>query len=89
MERLVFFILPVLIAACGIEPTPFVGPNGNTAYSMRCSGMGRSLDACFVKAGEICPSGYNIIDRSTGVVGLPTAQGTMIGTTESMAIECK
>jgi len=27
------------------------------------------------KAGEICPNGYNIIDRSTGTVGIPTAYG--------------
>ena len=48
------------LAACaGIQPKPFVGPNGKTAYSMHCSGMGRTLEACYQKAGEICPAGYN------------------------------
>jgi hypothetical protein len=58
-----------LVACAAIEPQQFVGPNNKTAYSMKCSGMGRTLDACYKKAGGICPGGYNIIDRATGTVG--------------------
>lgn len=87
--RLAIFVFPVLLAACAIAPRQFVGPNGGTAYSMRCSGMGRSLDACYQKSGEICPSGYTIIDRSTGVIGVPTTGGMLIAPRESIAIECK
>jgi hypothetical protein len=78
-----------LVSCASIEPHKFVGPNGNTAYSMRCSGMGRTLDACYKKAGEVCPGGYNIVDRSSGTVGMPTSGGMMIGTRESLAVECK
>ena len=56
---------------------------------MRCSGMGRSLEACYQKAGEICPSGYSIVDRSTGTVGVPTSGGMMIAPQNTLAIECK
>lgn len=56
---------------------------------MRCSGMGRSLEACYQKAGEICPSGYSIVDRSTGAIGVPTSGGMMIAPQNTLAIECK
>lgn len=79
----------VLSGCASIEPVPFNGPNGKKAYSMRCSGMGRSLEACYQKAGEICPSGYSIVDRSTGAIGVPTSGGMMIAPQNTLAIECK
>lgn len=83
--------VPAFLVACAaIEPQQFVGPNSKTAYSMKCSGMGRTLDACYKKAGEVCPGGYNIIDRATGTVGVPMqGGGTMIAPQHSLAIECK
>lgn len=78
-----------LSGCASIDPVPFNGPNGKKAYSMRCSGMGRSLEACYQKAGEICPSGYSIVDRSTGTVGVPTSGGMMIAPQNTLAIECK
>jgi hypothetical protein len=83
-------ILAFLVACAAIEPQQFVGPNSKTAYSMKCSGMGRTLDACYKKAGEVCPAGYNIIDRTTSIVGIPMqGGGTMIAPQHSLAIECK
>jgi len=85
-------ILGVLsLSACaGIEPKPFVGPNGKTAYSMHCSGMGRTLDACYQKAGEICPAGYNIINSTSGTVAVPVyGGGTVAAPDYGLAIECK
>jgi len=89
MRPALFAISLTLVSCAGIEPHKFVGPNGNTAYSMRCSGMGRTLGACYEKAGEICPGGYNIVDRSAGTVGMPTGGGTLIAPRESLAVECK
>jgi hypothetical protein len=90
-------ILGVLaLAACaGIEPKPFIGPNGKTAYSMHCSGMGRTLEACYQKAGEICPAGYNIINSTSGTIAVPTygghgePAGTVATPDYGLAIECK
>ena len=62
-----------------IDPTPFKGPSGKQGYSMRCSGMGRTLDACYQKAGEVYPSGYYFIDRPSGTVAFIN-QGTMMTT---------
>ena len=75
------FIVPVLassaLAGCAsINPVPFKGPNGHPAFAMECSGMGRTLEACYQKAGEVCPSGYRIVDRTSGVVGVPQYGGT-------------
>ncbi|QWD71584.1 hypothetical protein [Polynucleobacter sp. UB-Raua-W9] len=82
-------VLAGVVGCASVAPVKFVGPNGKTAYSMRCSGMGRSMEECYQRAGEVCPSGYNIIDNSSGTVAMMT-QGTMIaGVKRDMAIECK
>ena len=80
----------LLLASCApVKPQEFKGPNGNTAYSMRCSGFGRTLDECYKKAGELCPSGYTIIDRASGVVAVPYKGSIMAGPQHNLAIECK
>lgn len=83
------FVLAFVVSCASIEPMQFVGPNGKTAYSMRCSGMGKTLDACYKKAGEICPNGYNIIDRSSNTVAVPVNGSFMAAPQHNIAIECK
>lgn len=90
IKKVFLVVVPLLVTACAaIEPKQFVGPNGKAAYSMRCSGMGRTLDACYQKAGEVCSSGYAIIDRASGTVGIPMNGGTMMAMQHNLAIECK
>jgi len=90
MKRLSIILVAVSLASCAaIEPKQFIGPNGKTAYSMRCSGMGRTLDACYQKAGEVCPNGYNIIDRASGTVAVPVNGSIMAAPQYNLAIECK
>jgi len=90
MSRLAWVGVSLLLAACAaIEPQQFVGPNGKSAYSMRCSGMGRTLDACYKKAGEVCPGGYTIIDRASGTVAVPVQGGFIAAPQHNLAIECK
>ncbi len=78
-----------LIGCMSISPTSFKGPSGKQAYSMKCSGMGRTMDACYQKAGEVCPNGYNILDRSSGTVGFMNQGTLMMAPREQLAIECK
>jgi hypothetical protein len=48
-----------LLAGCaGVEPQVITGPDGSSAYAMQCSGGGRTVEACYRKAGELCPWGY-------------------------------
>ena len=42
-----------VVGCASVAPVKFVGPNGKAAYSMRCSGMGRSMEECYQKAGEV------------------------------------
>lgn len=91
MRLIAGLLFTALATGCAaIEPHKFVGPNGKTAYSMKCSGSGRTIDACYQKAGELCSRGYDIVDNATGVVAMPTMNtSTVIGTKRSIAIECK
>jgi hypothetical protein len=90
MTRLACIGLCLLITACAaVTPQEFVGPSGTTAYSMRCSGMGRTLDACYRTAGEVCPSGYTVIDRASGTVAIPVQGGIMAAPQHNLAIECR
>jgi hypothetical protein len=89
MKFLALSFLIFLTACMSISPTQFVGPNGKEAYSMRCSGMGRSMEACYQKAGQVCPSGYNIVSNSSSTVGY-MYQGTfMMAPKEQLTIECR
>ncbi len=56
---------------------------------MKCSGMGRSWDKCFVKAGELCPAGYNVISQTSGTVAVPVGGSIMAAPKQALAIECK
>jgi hypothetical protein len=89
MRLVIVVLVSVLMACAEIQPRGFRGPNGKTAYSMRCSGMGRTLDACYQKAGELCPAGYNIIDRASGTVVIPFNGGIMAAPQHNLAVECK
>jgi hypothetical protein len=78
-----------LTACMPVSPSPFVGPNGKTAYSMRCSGFGRTIQECYQKAGEVCPAGYTIVDNSSGTVAVMN-QGMMVASQKrDLVIECK
>jgi len=90
MEKvLIILTVAALVSCAAIEPKQFVGPNGKAAYSMRCSGMGRTLDACYQKAGEVCLNGYTIIDRASGTVAVPVNGSIMAAPQHNLAIECK
>ena len=82
-------ILAAYGCAASIDPVSFTGPDGKTAYAMKCSGFGRTRIACLQKAGELCPAGYTIVDDSSQVVGEPINGGTVIGTQNQLAISCR
>lgn len=82
----------LLLGGClEVIPKRFIGPSGKTAYNMRCSGMGRTMDKCYQKAGEICRKGYTIIDISSSSFTTPNLStgGVIVGNKKEMAIECK
>ena len=89
VQRLSLVALLLSLASClSVEPKPFQGPHGKPAYSMECSGLGRSLDQCQRKAEELCPNGYDTIDAASSTL-LVTEKGGIPSPEEYLAITCK
>ncbi len=89
MRFLNISILLLLASCASVQPQAFKGPNGKTAYSMQCSGGGRTLHDCFIKAGEICPGGYNIVSQATGSRPAYINGQWFQVPKQELAIECK
>ena len=79
--RAVVFLL--VLTGCAVELTPFRGPNGRVAYAMDCSDLG--IEACYQKAGEVCPNGYDILGQSDNVA----STGKFLVSHARLAIECR
>ena len=82
MKKLTTVIVSILIlfgCSVNVKPVRFKGPNGNVAYSMKCSGSGRTLEKCYIIASKICPEDYEIIHITDRVYGIMA----------TMTIECK
>ncbi len=90
MKFLTSALLVLMLAGCAsIKPVPFKGPNGNKAYSMHCSGMGRTLGKCYQKAGEVCPNGYSIVGQNTSTIAVPYNGSFVAAPQHSLTIECR
>ena len=81
--------LVVLSACAAVEPKPFRTPDGQTAYGMECSGMGRTLDACYRKADELCPRGFIIVGGGTEIYPIPVHHGYIVAPYHSLAVQCR
>lgn len=77
--------LLVALSAC-VAVDSFKGPNGRDAYSMQC---GNDSGACYRRAGEVCPSGYDILNQQTGTAAVPVQGGIFAVPQYSLQIECK
>lgn len=91
MRKLAFLPFVILLCAscASIDPQPFRGPDGGQAYTMRCSGMGRTLEKCYQKAGEICKSGYKIIGQNSSTVAVPMNGSFIAAPQHNLSVECK
>ena len=79
----------LLVSCASIKPQSFIGPNGKQAYTMRCSGLGRTLEMCYQKAGEVCPSGYGIVGQNSSTVAVPINGSFIAAPQHNLTIECK
>lgn len=55
------FVSAVVLAGC-VSSKTVTGPSGGDAHYIRCGAA--SLDACYDQAGQLCPSGFDVIDSS-------------------------
>jgi len=58
-------LLTLLAARSGcVTARPLTLPSGAQGEVILCNGMARSIADCYEKAGEACPSGYDVVDAS-------------------------
>jgi hypothetical protein len=88
---MLFVIFQFLSAAIltSASPETITGPNGKTAYTLSCSGTGKEWDDCYQEAETLCPDGYNIIKRSTGVYAAPVNGKSTLAPSKKLVVECK
>jgi hypothetical protein len=61
------------------------GPDGKTALALKCG----DATACYEKAGELCPAGYDFVDRNNANVIVPVNGSVVGGTYTTLVVECK
>jgi hypothetical protein len=81
--RLFAFAL-ALLAGC-VSVNEVRGPDGKTALAVGCE----RATACYKKAGELCPNGYDLVGNSSGSYVGGTNGSVYGGTTTTLVVECK
>ena len=82
----------VILAGCA-SAKQVKGPNGEDAYLVKCGNLAKGK--CTEKATDICPHGYNVLDRNADryddltKVGNAGALEIKADTTTIMMIQCK
>jgi hypothetical protein len=55
------FLCAALLAGC-VTVNEVKGPDGKPALAVKCG----DATACYKKAGELCPDGYDFVNSTTG-----------------------
>lgn len=80
----------LLLAACATSKA-IQGPNGGTAYFIKCGSA--AIDACYEEAAKVCPKGYSFVDKQTNpnAMVLPNGAGgyNVMRGPNTMLVECK
>ena len=91
MKNLLLLLLVVLAGCASAKQVK--GPNGEIAYQVQCGNAVK--DKCTDKAADLCPNGYNLIDRNSDLYDELTRVGNAgkleikVDTTTTMLIQCK
>jgi hypothetical protein len=84
-------LLCLALTAC-VTARPLTLPNGQRGQAISCPGTLRSMADCYVKAGEACPAGYDVIDASGESHPMMTVvNGTLVAgsvVTRSLMVQC-
>jgi hypothetical protein len=84
-------LLCLALAAC-VTARPLTLPNGQSGQAISCPGTARSVADCYIKAGEVCPHGYDIVDASGEAHPVVFAtNGTLVAgsiVNRSMMVQC-
>jgi hypothetical protein len=82
-----WMFLALALGGC-TTATAVMGPDGTPHYDVHCP---RSMVACYQRAAEACPRGYDLINATTSVDAItPTANGPVGGgSSTDMLIRCR
>ncbi len=82
--------LCLILGGCATGVSNFTGPDGKQSYALKCSGYMRDWDDCYKSAGELCPSGYDVIDQQSGHKGY-VATGSVLANVQSqhLMVQCR
>jgi hypothetical protein len=97
MKIIVAILATAALAGCATSKQ-IIGPNGKPAHSITCGAAVQS--ACLEKAGEVCPTGYVVLNsqgsRYLGQIGQASVGGgygqatsTPLMSPNSLLVECK
>lgn len=97
MKLFLLFLVSALLSACATS-TQIVGPSGTPAHAIKCGAA--ALSACYQKAGEVCPNGYQVLTsdgaRYLGQLGNANVSGAYGSATSipmiapnNLLVECK
>ena len=91
MKNLLLMFLVVLAGCASVKKVK--GPNGEEAFLVQCGNAVKNK--CTEKAADLCPQGYNLIDRNSDLYDELTKVGNAgkleikADTTTTMLIQCK
>lgn len=89
--RIVTIIVTTLSLAACATSKPIQGPNGGTAYFIKCGSA--VIDACYAEAAKVCPNGYTFVDKQNNPNAVALSNGAggfnVVRGPNSMLVECK
>jgi hypothetical protein len=80
------------LAGC-ISASPTILPDGTRGYAIRCNGTARDIQDCYMRAGEMCPGGYDVVNAASEsrpfVVASPSGLIGGAGQNRSILVGCR
>ena len=90
MKSILKIILVSTILAGCANANMITLPNGQSGFTINCSGTAVSISKCYEKAGTVCPNGYDIISSHNQSGVMSNIDGSPIATSDKgMVIQCK
>jgi len=78
-----------LIDSMQVSPASEDVPDGKSVEYVNCSGYGKDWTDCHREAKSLCPGGYTVMEKSTGVVSAPVNGRYTLVPSKEMTVQCR